>query len=61
MSEKMLKITVVKSANHRNQKQIATMKALGIKKMHKTVTRPNNPAVRGMVRKLDFMLKVEEA
>ena len=56
-----LKITMVKSLNRRRHDHKATADALGIKKMGKTVERADNPAVRGMVRKLSYMLKVEEA
>lgn len=61
MPEKKLKITVIKSANKRQKKHKATLEALGLRKMHKTVERADNPAVRGMVRQLRYMLKVEES
>ena len=60
MADKTLKITLVKSVNGRIPKHAATLEALGLKKMNKTVTRPDNPAVRGMVKKLSYLLKVEE-
>jgi large subunit ribosomal protein L30 len=61
MAEKKLKITMVRSANHRSKPHQAVLKALGLKKISATVTRPDNPAVRGMVNALSYMLKVEEA
>ena len=61
MPEKKLKITLTRSSNHRSKAHVAILEALGLKKMGRTVTRPDNPAVRGMVGKLSYMLKVEEA
>ena len=47
MAEK-LKITLVKSPIGAVPKQRATIEALGLKKMHKTVEMPDNGAVRGL-------------
>jgi large subunit ribosomal protein L30 len=60
MADAKLKIKQVKSANHRSKNHQAIIKALGLGKMNKTVTRPDNPAVRGMVKELYYMLEVEE-
>lgn len=60
MPEAKLKITLVKSANHRSKNHQAVLDALGLKKLNKTVLRPDNPAVRGMVKELYYLLKVEE-
>lgn len=46
---KQLKITLVKSPIGAIPKQRATVAALGLKKMHKTVVMPDNAAMRGMV------------
>ncbi len=48
MAEK-LKITLVKSPIGAIPKQRATVEALGLGKMHKTVEMPDNGAVRGMI------------
>ena len=53
MAEK-LKITLVKSPIG------ATVKALGLTKMHKTVELPANDAVKGMVQAVRHLVKVEE-
>jgi large subunit ribosomal protein L30 len=58
---KKLKVTLVRSTNHRSKHHQAILEALGLRKLHKTVTRPDNPAVRGMLGKLSYLLKVEEA
>ena len=59
MAEK-LKITLVKSPIGAVPKQKATVKALGLTKMHKTVEMPDNGAVRGKVAAVRHLVKVEE-
>ena len=44
-----LKITLVKSPIGAIPKQRATVEALGLNKMHKTVEMPDNGSVRGMI------------
>ena len=60
MAEK-LKITLVKSPIGAVPKQRATIEALGLKKMHKTVEMPDNGAVRGMIRMSDIWLKLKKS
>lgn len=55
-----LKITLKKSLIGRNARQRATVEALGFKKIGQTVVKDDNPAIRGMIHKVDFMLDVEE-
>lgn len=59
MAEK-LKITLVKSAIGAVPKQKATVEALGLKKLNKTVEMPDNNAVRGMIQCVRHLVKVEE-
>ena len=59
--QKMLKITLVKSPIGAIPKHRATVKALGLTKMHKTVVMPNNDAIKGMVAQVAHLVKVEEA
>lgn len=56
-----LKITLKKSVIGRNQRQRATIQALGLKKVGQTVVHDDTPQIRGMIHKTDFMLEVEEA
>ena len=58
--EKQLKITLTKSLIGRKQDQKDTVKALGLKKIGQSVVKNNTPQIQGMVKKIDFMLKVEE-
>jgi len=55
-----LKITLVKSPIGAIPKQRATVEALGLKKVNKTVEMPDNAAVRGMIQKVRHLVKVEE-
>ena len=55
-----LKITLVKSPIAAIPKQRATVEALGLKKLYKTVEMPDNDAVRGMIQKVRHLVKVEE-
>ena len=57
---KQLKITLVKSPIGAIPKQRATVAALGLKKMHKTVVMPDNAAMRGMVWRVRHLVRVEE-
>ncbi len=61
MAEKMLKITLVKSPIGAVPKNRATVEAKGLTKMNKSVVLPDNAATRGMIQKVGYMLKVEEA
>ena len=55
-----LKITLVKSIIGAIPKHRATVAALGLKKLNKTVELPNNAATWGMVKQVQHLVKVEE-
>ena len=55
-----LKITLVKSTIGAIPKHKATVEALGLKKLNKTVELPDNAAVRGMCKQVQHLVKVEE-
>jgi len=59
MAEK-LKITLVKSPIGAVPKHRATVQALGLRKLNKTVEMPDNAAVRGMIWHVKHLVKVEE-
>ena len=60
MAEK-LKITLVKSPIGAVPKQKATVEALGLRKMGKTVELPNIDAVKGMIKRVRQLLIVVES
>lgn len=55
-----LKVTQIKSASGHPQDQGATVRALGIRRMHHTVEHNDTPQIRGMVFKVRHLVKVEE-
>lgn len=55
-----LKITLVKSTIGAIPKHKATVRALGLRKLNKTVEMPDNAAVRGMIDHVKHLVKVEE-
>ena len=60
MADKMLKITLKKSPIGAVPKHRATIEAMGLKKVNKSVTLPDNAATRGQIQQVGYMLKVEE-
>ena len=57
---KTLRVTWVISDIGFTKDQKATIKALGLRRLHQTVEHKDHPALRGMLRKVIHMLKVEE-
>lgn len=57
---KKIKITQVRSAIGRPKDQKATLRALGLRKMHQTVVKVATPQIEGMVAKVSHLVKVEE-
>ena len=55
-----LKITLVKSTIGAIPKHRATVEALGLKKLNKSVELPNNDATKGMIKQVKHLVKVEE-
>ena len=55
-----LKVTLVKSPIGAIPKHRATVEALGLRKLKKTVEMPENDAVRGMIWHVRHLVKVEE-
>jgi len=59
MAKKTVKVTQVGSPIRRTADQRATLIGLGLNKMHRTRELEDTPAVRGMIRKVSHMVKVE--
>lgn len=55
-----LEIKLVKSTIGRLEKHKKTVEALGLKKVGQTVIKEANPAIKGMIDSIDFMLEVKE-
>ena len=56
-----LKITLKKSLIGRKKDHIATVNALGLRKISKTVEHEDTPQILGMIKKVSYLLEVEEA
>jgi large subunit ribosomal protein L30 len=56
---KKLKVTLIRSGINRPQQQKRTIVALGLRKMWRTTVVPDNLAVRGMIRSVSHLVKVE--
>jgi len=59
--QKQLTVTLDRSPIGYSKKQKATLQALGLKKLHQTVTLNDNDAVRGMIDKVSHLVSVDEA
>ena len=57
---KNLSITQIKSQIGYKKKAKATLDAMGLRKLNQTVVMPDNSATRGMIKKIEFLINVEE-
>jgi large subunit ribosomal protein L30 len=57
---KTIRLTLVKSPIGYPKEQKATVRALGLRRMHQTVEHKDTPALRGMLARVIHMIKVEE-
>lgn len=55
-----IKVTLKKSTIGCKKDQIATVKALGLKKISQTVEKPDNESTRGMIFKVKHLVEVSE-
>jgi len=58
--QKTIKVTLVRSPYGAKPKHRECVRGLGLKRMHQTVELEDTPSVRGMVRRIDYMVRVEE-
>lgn len=59
MSDKKIKVTLVKSTIGTKQDHRATVRGLGLRRLNQTVELQDTPAIRGMVNKVIYLLKCE--
>ena len=55
-----LKVTLIKSTIGAVPKNKATVEAMGLRKIGKSVEMPNNAATKGMIQQVRHLVKVEE-
>jgi large subunit ribosomal protein L30 len=58
--EKIVRVTLVRSAIGFSKEHKATVKALGFKHLHQTVEHVDSPTLRGMLYKVAHLVVVEE-
>ena len=56
-----LKVTLVRSGINRPETQKRTIRGLGLGKLGKSVVVADNPSVRGMIRSVSHLIRVESA
>lgn len=60
-SSKRISVTLVRSPAGAVPRHRECVRGLGLKKMHQTVVLEDTPSVRGMVNKVNYLVRVEEA
>ena len=60
MAKKTIKVTQIVSPIGKPKEQRATLIGLGLNKMNRTAVLEDTPSVRGMIRKVSHLVKVEE-
>ncbi len=61
MAQKKIKIRLVKSANGRLKAHQACVRGLGLRRTNHSIEVIDTPENRGMINKVSYMVKVEEA
>jgi large subunit ribosomal protein L30 len=59
-TEKKLVVKLIKSLNRRTERQAATIRGLGLRRINHVVELQDTPEIRGMINKVSFLLHVEE-
>ncbi len=59
--QKSVRVTLVKSKHGRIKGHRECVRGLGLRRMHQTVEVIDTPENRGMINKVHYLLKVEEA
>jgi large subunit ribosomal protein L30 len=58
-SKGRIKVTLVKSPIGAKQNHRASVRGLGLKRLHQTVVLEDTPAVRGMIKQVNYLVKTE--
>ncbi|KAA1188496.1 50S ribosomal protein L30 [Pseudohalioglobus sediminis] len=60
MAKAMIKVTQIKSTNGRLRNHKACVAGLGLRRIGHTVEVEDTPSVRGMINKVNFLVRVED-
>jgi large subunit ribosomal protein L30 len=55
-----MKVTMVKSANGSDRRQLDTLRSLGLRKIGQTVEVPDTPQQKGMVHRIRHLIRIED-
>ena len=59
-ASRRLKLQLVRSPIGGTERQRATVKALGLRRLHQVVEQPDSPVTRGMVQKVAHLVRIVE-
>ena len=59
MADKKIKVMLVKSPNGCKTGHRATVRGLGLRRLHQTVELVDTPAVRGMIERVSYLVRIE--
>ncbi len=59
--KKTVKVTLVRRTNGRLKSHKACVRGLGLRRLHHTVEVEDTPCTRGMINKVSYMVRIEEA
>jgi large subunit ribosomal protein L30 len=59
-TKKQLRITYVKSSIGYSERHKGTIRALGLRRLHQSVVQVDTPVLRGMLAKVNHLVKIEE-
>jgi len=57
---KQIQITLKRSTIGRPETQRRTVQSLGLRRLHQTVVKEDNPAIRGMINQVKHLVEVKE-
>jgi large subunit ribosomal protein L30 len=60
MADRKIKVRLVKSTNSCNHKHRETVRGLGLRRINHVVEVEDTPSVRGMIHRVNYLVRVEE-
>ena len=60
MTDKKIRVTLVKSTNGCRAEHRATVRGLGLRRLRQTVELKDTPQVRGMIRAVQYLVRCED-
>lgn len=60
MAKKEIKVTLKKSGIGYPEREKKTLRGLGLKRLNRTIVLKDTPAVRGMIKKVEHLVRIED-